>query len=324
MFFLGVTFMGKDSVAAFLHDSNARNSERCLELRARGGWEAYGLFWGLVELMRDTGGYRLSLERVAAIALGLAVTREKLIVVIEDCIRIGLFQQDEQFFWAPSLLRRMEIYNSRCEANRENGSKGGRRSWEVRSKASTNASDISKHGFTESEAGLQKNQSVAEACLTKTITQDLSTSLEEVPKSLEVPEPAANPQIFNLQNQNLSSGRFTLLKFPYVWMHQRELEDARKLFREAGLDQDDWRKALRLVNTEMEMKQHDNRACGGGLAYKFLTTHILTDAIHQKRAEISLAEKQGPPAKPPSRREGTTKSPAVSALVKSIINPEGT
>ena len=57
----------------FQHDSNAQHDERVLELRAEYGWEGYGLFWGLVEKMRDCPDYRLSMATVGGLSAGMGV-----------------------------------------------------------------------------------------------------------------------------------------------------------------------------------------------------------------------------------------------------------
>jgi hypothetical protein len=101
---------GKES---FLHDSDARNDERILELRARFGWEGYGLFWALIEMMRTAARYQLNSDRLKAIALGLAAELQLLADVVDACCELGLFEKKAGHFFSPSLLRRMSAYESR-------------------------------------------------------------------------------------------------------------------------------------------------------------------------------------------------------------------
>ena len=49
----------------FSHDSNARNDEKVLMLRAKHGWEGYGLYWALVEMMFENN--RTCLDRKSVV-----------------------------------------------------------------------------------------------------------------------------------------------------------------------------------------------------------------------------------------------------------------
>ena len=52
--------MSKDAFY-FSHDSNARNDLKCMRLRRLCGMAGYGLYWCVIEMLRDASEFRLPL-----------------------------------------------------------------------------------------------------------------------------------------------------------------------------------------------------------------------------------------------------------------------
>lgn len=110
----------------FSHDSNAQNNERMLMLRIDHGWYGYGLFWAIVESMRDATGYKLTLEAIPSLAFGKQVDTEKFRKFIDDCIiKYHLFESDGECYWSNSLIYRMELKEQKRLQKVEAGRKGG-------------------------------------------------------------------------------------------------------------------------------------------------------------------------------------------------------
>lgn len=114
----------------FSHDSNARTDIKIQALRSIYGVKGYGMYWILIEMMRDAENHKLPFNQKYAY-LGFAKefesTAEEAKQFIYDCIyEFGLFVCDENSFWSDSLNRRMEKYKRKNEIKSENGSKGGR------------------------------------------------------------------------------------------------------------------------------------------------------------------------------------------------------
>lgn len=105
----------------FSHDSNAHQDEKILELRAKWGWEGYGLYWGVVELMREQSNYRLTNSDSLSkkISLQLSVTEEVAKNFIDDCVDIGLFEMQNGSLYSESLLRRMAAKDKRSQRARK-------------------------------------------------------------------------------------------------------------------------------------------------------------------------------------------------------------
>jgi hypothetical protein len=103
----------------FSHDSNAKDDPKILQLRMEMGWEGYGLFWAIIEMLRNESDFRMR-THYKGIAFALQTH--------EDCIKklineFDLFEIDEQYFWSESLLKRMELKEERSEKARESAKK---------------------------------------------------------------------------------------------------------------------------------------------------------------------------------------------------------
>lgn len=117
--------------AYFPHDSNARTDERLLELRAEHGWAGYGLWWALVEQLRDATDYRLSNAKIGGLAMGLAMPAAELRQLLDCCIGLGLLatEEDGAYFYAPALRTRMAPLDAKRAAFSEAGKRGASRRW---------------------------------------------------------------------------------------------------------------------------------------------------------------------------------------------------
>ena len=89
----------------FSHDANAKNDEKIIKLRMKLGWEGYGIYWAVVECLRETSEFALNLDSIDALAFSLRCEVEKLNSVIKD---FGLFEINEVVFFSHSLKERMK------------------------------------------------------------------------------------------------------------------------------------------------------------------------------------------------------------------------
>ncbi|MDK2952008.1 MAG: hypothetical protein PWQ77_1673 [Kosmotogales bacterium] len=98
----------------FSHDSNARNDPKILSLTLKYGVAGYGMFWILLENMRESENYKLEHKQYIynSLAYQMHVTGEEVETFIKDCIdEFELFKSDGEFFWSESLLKRMDKFN---------------------------------------------------------------------------------------------------------------------------------------------------------------------------------------------------------------------
>lgn len=105
----------KQEVYWFKHDGNAHRDQKILEMRSVYGSEGYGWWWMLLELMREASDYKLRYSgkhSLNSLAKTLEADPARLKEYIDDCANeFNLFEIDTDYFWSPSLLRRMEAYN---------------------------------------------------------------------------------------------------------------------------------------------------------------------------------------------------------------------
>lgn len=102
--------MSKDAYY-FSHDSNAKDDPKCVLLIEQLGAEGYGIFWILIETLRDQPDYKYPLKLIPAISRRYNTTAEKMKTVV---MQYGLFQiENDEFFFSESLNRRMESFEHR-------------------------------------------------------------------------------------------------------------------------------------------------------------------------------------------------------------------
>jgi hypothetical protein len=128
--------MSKDAYY-FSHDSNARHDRKIVALKHTYGLSGYGMWWVIVEILREQADYKLEYDEITFIMLAdeLGTSVEQAKDFVEDCInKYKLLVTDHEKFWSESLLKRMQRLNE----IREKRKKAGIASAEKRKKASEN------------------------------------------------------------------------------------------------------------------------------------------------------------------------------------------
>lgn len=102
----------------FSHDSNAKDDPKCVLLIEQLGLEGYGIFWVLIETLRDQPEYKYPLALIPALARRYNTTSEKMKTVV---MQYGLFSitEEGEFFFSESLNRRMENLSTFRESQRQ-------------------------------------------------------------------------------------------------------------------------------------------------------------------------------------------------------------
>lgn len=111
----------------FSHDSNARNDEKLLAVRMRHNAEGYGIYFMIIERLRDESDY-MSVKDYNVIAFDLRVDASKVKSIVED-FGLFVFTEDGKYFYSESLLSRMEMKDEISVKNSENGKKGAFKRW---------------------------------------------------------------------------------------------------------------------------------------------------------------------------------------------------
>ena len=113
----------------FSHDSNARNDQRLMKLRMKYGPEGYGIYFMIIEILRDIENYTLHISDVESICFDIRSDAD----IVKDIIKnYNLFVFEGDYFYSKSLSRRMEKLDRIKEIRRESGKKGAIASAKVR------------------------------------------------------------------------------------------------------------------------------------------------------------------------------------------------
>ena len=90
----------------FSHDANAKDDFKIMLLIEEMGLEGYGIFWVLIETLREQQGYKYPIRLLSVIARKYNTTLAKVEAVVA---RYQLFViEDDCFFYSKSLIRRMQ------------------------------------------------------------------------------------------------------------------------------------------------------------------------------------------------------------------------
>lgn len=109
------------------HPSNCRVSSAVLSLRIEEGAAGYGVYWMVLELLRDAPGFRFSRNPKA---IAFAINEHDISMVERVVNNYGLFDfDDDGLLWSPWLLEAMEAYNDKKVKLQEAGRRGAAKRW---------------------------------------------------------------------------------------------------------------------------------------------------------------------------------------------------
>ena len=112
-------YMKKIKQTYFSHDSNARNDIKLLRLRAKYGYEGYGIYFALVEMLFSENN-KLSINEFETLAFGLQCDSKKL----EDIVlNFDLFDLGDQYFYSKRLNEVMNEIHAKSLKASENAKK---------------------------------------------------------------------------------------------------------------------------------------------------------------------------------------------------------
>ena len=126
----------------FPHDSNARNDQRLMKVRMKYGMEGYGIYFAIIEILREQADYTLSFNDLESVSFDLRVKKD----VIEDIVtNYNLFViEGHSMFYSKSLKKRLECMDEKKRKRVAAGRKGG--------KASSNAKAMLKQKSSTTQA----------------------------------------------------------------------------------------------------------------------------------------------------------------------------
>ena len=122
----------------FNHDSTARNDYRIIKLRATLGYEGYGVFWAVLELLFAEEN-KICINQYDILAYGLQCDSKILKQVIED---FDLFVIEDGCFYSKRLNNQIEEINNKSIKAKENAKKRWNNAKAMQSHSNGNASKV--------------------------------------------------------------------------------------------------------------------------------------------------------------------------------------
>lgn len=117
----------------FSHDSNSRNSDKLLQVRMKYGAEGYGIFFMILERLREEKEY-MSVKDYNMVAFDLRVDTSKIKAVVED-FGLFVFTDDGEYFYSESFNERMAMMDEKKAEKSERGKKAAAARWEKEKKS---------------------------------------------------------------------------------------------------------------------------------------------------------------------------------------------
>jgi len=116
----------------FSHDSNARHDIKIKAMVNQYGMAGYGLYWVIIEMLRDTSDYELPLKKYfyQALSAEAQMQPDEAEQWLRDCIDIyELFDESDDVFYSRSLKNRMQIKDDKRKKRSDAGKKGMLNRW---------------------------------------------------------------------------------------------------------------------------------------------------------------------------------------------------
>ena len=134
----------------FSHDSNARNSDKLMKVRMKLGAEGYGIFFMLIERLREEEGYKSTID-YDTLAFDLRVDAEKVKQVVEN-YELFKFTEDGKYFYSDSFNERMEMMDVRAQQRKSKAKKAAEARWNKQSEDTSNAQVLPEQCSSNAQA----------------------------------------------------------------------------------------------------------------------------------------------------------------------------
>lgn len=149
----------------FSHDENALNDPKIMSMMSVYGFEGYGMFWALVEMLRREDTYKINMTKKSffnSIAHYLRLDIDKAKEFLIDCIdEFELFASDGEFFWSESLNSRMQIMEQKTEARSNAANARWSKNKVEQRQETTSQQEVSKDTITNKKRATSGNATVA-------------------------------------------------------------------------------------------------------------------------------------------------------------------
>ena len=168
----------------FKHDSNAKDDPKCVLLIEQLGLEGFGIYWVLIEILREQPNYHYPLALIPSIARRYNTSTQKVEAVIKG---YGLFStNDEEFFFSESLINRMKP----MEEQREQARLAGKASAEKRRKQAllSDSSTTVQRSFNDRSTIREEKRREDKSIYSQQVADKWNEIVKSLPKVVKVTE----------------------------------------------------------------------------------------------------------------------------------------
>lgn len=183
----------------FSHDANARNSDMLLAVRIKHGAEGYGIYFMILERLREESDYTSS-TNYDVMAYDFRVDSEKIRSIVED---FGLFEfnEDGSRFYSPDFNDRMEMKDKNAEKISIAATAAANKRWSKKnSNSSKNKSNKKDDDDNKDEDDASKVDKESEKIKKSCDDTDLSSNL--CTKNNDVKTDDVGKSSFKSKNEN--------------------------------------------------------------------------------------------------------------------------
>ena len=219
--------MAKDQSYYFSHDVTASSDPKIVAMISEYGMIAYAWWWIILEKLASYEDYKLPLKRYTFLALDneLGVKNKENLTCVEHVFKQNehMFEQnelcsmcsflfvnslisdyellarDDEYFWSPSLTRRLEFRKVKNEELREKRRLAGIKSGEVRRKNEQKRTRVQQKGTHVEQNELIKEKKIKE----NNIERDTRAREDENPLSMFDDDEVKNKPIYELYMKSI-------------------------------------------------------------------------------------------------------------------------
>lgn len=183
---LGGEAMAKDKQYYFSHDVNASSDPKIIAMEMEFGVISYAWWWKIIEKLAVSEDYKLPLKKYTFIALAndFKIEKDDILTKLNGCstrvqtnltpnefVRLFIFcliddfellESDDEYFWSPSLTKRMELKYSSEKKISEQRRLAGIASGEARRKKKQNRTSVEQNrtGVEQNELKKRKEKKI--------------------------------------------------------------------------------------------------------------------------------------------------------------------
>lgn len=146
----------------FSHDVNAFTDPKIRKMRGKYGIAGYGFYWALIEALRREDS--MMLEYDPELFAGMADDYRVDFSVqeyVDDCVRWGLFERNDNHFFSPALIRRTKETLEKAEDLSQKRREAVNKRW-ARQRERAGSNPVSEHSNPEVESASEVQSDTSE------------------------------------------------------------------------------------------------------------------------------------------------------------------